>query len=396
MDNPLKKEDAGGQNAGPIARYLVPCGLPGWFTSLLSSIGASDPQTAHLLPAGNLLYDGVDLVGCYDTMEEAQAALRSSFEERYPGEPFSPELAWHGTDGQGRTRWSFCIITIPKLDGPSIREAIERAYNEQLLGQQQEERTKHPRTKLQLVADGLAFTNKDVFWVALQKAVRKHTARQTAPWPEPDELNEDPEVWGNGIAAKIDVMKMPYLSPHAVFSKLQAVLSEDQKALLSNPQTDERLRAAILDYLVAHCGDDAEKLRAAAYEWRLGDLPIEDGTIKRCPECPSYHTREEFCSEEHAARNRNRGRQKVGNGKTIYENAQARRDKKAMRHFANCRLRKNGQFCPKCEALSVPMSHADALNRRTTMKLENIEKAISKEQSGDKARRPTGTDELDD
>jgi hypothetical protein len=383
--------------ARPAQSYLVPTNLPGYFVSLLNSIGANDPSCAHHFPQGHLLYEGTQLVGCYDTNEEAQAALRARFEEHHPGEPFSPEIAWHGADGQGRTRWSYCIITIPKLDGPSRREAIERAYNDALLAQQQEEREKRPHTELKLVEDGVTFSGEDVFRVSVMRAVKK----QTAPWPDPQEFDErDPTPWLRRVAAKRDVMDSPYLSAPVVFERLQHVLSHKQKAQLSNPQTDERLRIAIVSYLVAYGGNDPERLKAAARAWQLGELRIEDGIIKRCPEwghpkCSGYHTRDEFCSDDCAARFRNRGRQKIGNGKSTYENAQARRDKKAKRHFEKCRLRREGQYCAKCETYSVPMSHADALNRRSKMKLENVEKAIASKQSGRTTKRPTGADEMD-
>lgn len=89
-------------------------------------------------------------------------------------------------------------------------------------------------------------------------------------------------------------------------------------------------------------------------------------SLGRCEECGvpfDLRKRKRFCSDAHAARHRMRGREKVGNGKSAYENAQARRDKKAIRHLSSCPLGKAGHGTQPCHRPNLHRASLGDLHR---------------------------------
>lgn len=128
----------------------------------------------------------------------------------------------------------------------------------------------------------------------------------------------------------------------------------------------------------------------------LPELRPLRGPVSRCSECGRpFHQKagKTYCNDRCSARFRNRGKQKVGNGKSAAENAIARSKKALKGHLesGNCLVRKGKGFCPTCEALQGSLAPwDDMLNHRNwSMDPEAADGMISKRQAGITPKRST-------
>lgn len=162
-----------------------------------------------------------------------------------------------------------------------------------------------------------------------------------------------------------------------VLHQLSAYLTDDQRAFLSDPRSDERLCDDFLDAAVAQIVGSAHGLpalelraRARALGWALVPpaqyadfyrreiLPALNrlgSEVSRCPECGEAfvprHKRQRYCSDTCSARQRNRGRQKAGNGRSAVETARRRTEDRIRRHFESCKACRAGAPCDRREAM---------------------------------------------
>jgi len=94
--------------------------------------GKTDPEVLEAAAERHCALDGNRIIGVYDTWEAANEAVRVKFEKRCPGVPFTPEGALHGKDEQGRTLWSFGVISILRAQNNSSEERIKARRPETL------------------------------------------------------------------------------------------------------------------------------------------------------------------------------------------------------------------------------------------------------------------------
>ena len=94
------------------------------------------------------------------------------------------------------------------------------------------------------------------------------------------------------------------------------------------------------------------------------------GELRRCEECfrefPPTDARDRFCNSTCAGRSRNRGRQKLGNGKSAAENAAHRRELAVQKHWKKCAACKVGSPCPQREGLFQSSDALSHLSGRVT------------------------------
>lgn len=215
-----------------------------------------------------------------------------------------------------------------------------------------------------------------------------------------------------GRLAEDDVIAATYFSPLEALEWISKHLSTAQRKFLSAPDSDERLCDDFLDAVVAQSVGNAQGLalpelraRASALGWALVSpaqyasfyreevLPAWSqlgGEVRRCPECGGAFAlsdkRQRYCSDTCSARQRNRGRQKVGNGRSAAETARKRAEVKVRSHFQSCNECKAGRFCPTREAL---LQSDDALSRRSDDVTPELAEEMQASQ-GRKRKRGTG------
>lgn len=211
-------------------------------------------------------------------------------------------------------------------------------------------------------------------------AVRRHARRV-------EEHLESQRKHAPDRLAEPDVLAATYFSAPEVLRWIAQHLPRGQLELLSTPSTDERLCDHVLEAAVAQAVDNTLGLavpelraRASALGWALVSpaqyadfyreevLPAwsrQGGKIRLCLECGGPFAlgdkRQRYCSDACAARRRNRGRQKVGKGRSAPETDRKRNEERLQRHLRSCKVCNVGEFCATWEA----MFQADALSRRS-------------------------------
>jgi hypothetical protein len=223
---------------------------------------------------------------------------------------------------------------------------------------------------------------------------RKNSKKNTAPPPNnrilearlTDALRRKANLIANnralqrktvpGTSVSLASLKESSLFSPEMYQRLLGALSDTQRALLSNPQADEHLCDDTVDAVVARIvrnkqGLSAPELRdkASALGWALASptqyadfyrqeilptLSRMGGPILRCPECcvafSPKNKRQRYCSNTCSARYRNRGRQKVGKGRSAMETTKKRAEDQLQRHWNSCKLCLSGKPCARREA----------------------------------------------
>lgn len=212
--------------------------------------------------------------------------------------------------------------------------------------------------------------NERIFEARVQDAVWRYTYRV-----EDHRESQLQQVPGRPVG--LAVRAAAYFPLPRVNEWIAKHLLSAQRALLSDPGTDERLCDHLLDAAVAQAVDNAVGLavpelraRASALGWELVPpaqyadfyrrevLPAwsrAGGEVRLCLECGEpfalADNRKRYCSKPCSARQRNRGRQKVGKGLSAPETARKRLQERIQRHWDSCKVCRRGQPCASREAM---------------------------------------------